>query len=191
MTGVLGLGPSDAALPTAPLKDDPEVQRQRAARRRWKAVAEILRRWDPIGIEPGGVGPIDEYDGYVPLLVEMVERGCTAEMLAQRLGEIGAAMMGLASDAARDARIASEIVSSVLEPHSRRVGRKPHKPGRSHDEGSYTCPSCGETIVVPLDASAGTDQRYVEDCPVCCNPNVLHVELSEDEEPPRIWAEAE
>jgi hypothetical protein len=40
------------------------------------------------------------------------------------------------------------------------------------DEASYTCGSCGEEIVVPLDASAGVHQSYVEDCPVCCSPNV-------------------
>ena len=45
------------------------------------------------------------------------------------------------------------------------------------DEGSYVCDSCGERIVVPIDWSAGTRQTYVEDCPVCCNPNVLHVQL--------------
>ncbi|MEC8253352.1 MAG: CPXCG motif-containing cysteine-rich protein, partial [Planctomycetota bacterium] len=27
----------------------------------------------------------------------------------------------------------------------------------------------------------GSRQSYVEDCPVCCNPNVIHVELDEDE----------
>ena len=46
------------------------------------------------------------------------------------------------------------------------------------DEASYTCTACGEEIVVPIDASAGSRQEYVEDCPVCCRPNVLTVELS-------------
>jgi hypothetical protein len=48
------------------------------------------------------------------------------------------------------------------------------------DEASYTCDSCGEEIVVPIDLSAGTSQEYVEDCPVCCLPNVIHVEVEED-----------
>ena len=43
------------------------------------------------------------------------------------------------------------------------------------DEASYTCDACGEEIVVPIDLSAGTSQEYVEDCPVCCRPNVIHV----------------
>src|SRR5262249_61039623 len=48
------------------------------------------------------------------------------------------------------------------------------------DEASYTCDSCGEEIVVPIALSAGTSQEYVEDCPVCCRPNVIHVEVEED-----------
>ena len=48
------------------------------------------------------------------------------------------------------------------------------------DEASYICNSCGEEIVVPLDYSAGRLQEYVEDCPVCCNPNVIFVEYEQD-----------
>lgn len=47
-------------------------------------------------------------------------------------------------------------------------------------EGDYACPSCGERIVVPLDVVAGAAQEYVEDCPVCCSPNVLCVHFDED-----------
>jgi hypothetical protein len=43
------------------------------------------------------------------------------------------------------------------------------------DEASYTCDSCGEGVVVPIDLSAGTSQQYVEACPDCCRPNVIHV----------------
>jgi hypothetical protein len=57
-------------------------------------------------------------------------------------------------------------------------------------EASYVCDSCGERIVVPIDLSAGSRQRYVEDCPVCCNPNVVHVQLDEYGTP-SVWAEAE
>lgn len=51
---------------------------------------------------------------------------------------------------------------------------------RADDEGAYVCDSCGETIVIPLDASAGRLQRYVEDCPVCCAPNEITVEFDEE-----------
>jgi hypothetical protein len=62
---------------------------------------------------------------------------------------------------------------------------------RGTDEGAYVCPTCGERIVIPLDVSGGEEQRYVEDCPVCCNPNVIHVKFFGEGEPPRVWAEAE
>ena len=58
-----------------------------------------------------------------------------------------------------------------------------------NDEASYVCDGCGEEIVVPIDPSAGARQEYVEDCPVCCRPNVVHVELRDGE--PRAWAEPE
>jgi hypothetical protein len=48
------------------------------------------------------------------------------------------------------------------------------------DEASYVCDSCGEAIVLPIDLTAGTDQEYVEDCPVCCRPNVIHIKVDED-----------
>ncbi|MBX7072823.1 MAG: CPXCG motif-containing cysteine-rich protein [Pirellulales bacterium] len=57
-------------------------------------------------------------------------------------------------------------------------------------EASYICDACGEEIVVPLDLTAGTSQSYVEDCPICCRPNLIHVEVDDDGDA-RIWAEAE
>ena len=41
---------------------------------------------------------------------------------------------------------------------------------------------------MPIDLSAGTSQEYIEDCPVCCRPNVIHVEIDEDGDV-RVWAE--
>ena len=58
------------------------------------------------------------------------------------------------------------------------------------DEATYICTACGEEIVVPVDLSAGDSQEYIEDCPVCCRPNLIHVELDEDGEA-RVWVEAE
>ena len=45
------------------------------------------------------------------------------------------------------------------------------------DETSYVCGSCGETVVVPVDISAGNLQTYVEDCPVCCRANIIYLEI--------------
>jgi hypothetical protein len=58
------------------------------------------------------------------------------------------------------------------------------------DEASYFCDSCGEEIVIPLDPSAGSSQEYVEDCPVCCHPNAIHLEIDENGQA-RAWAESE
>jgi transcription elongation factor Elf1 len=59
---------------------------------------------------------------------------------------------------------------------------------RADGEGRYTCPSCGEEVVVPIDVHAGEEQEYVEDCPVCCVPLLLRVRVHEDGS---IWVGAE
>jgi hypothetical protein len=48
------------------------------------------------------------------------------------------------------------------------------------DESSYICDACGEEIVIPVDLTAGTNQEYVEDCPVCCHSCIIHVVLNRD-----------
>jgi hypothetical protein len=56
---------------------------------------------------------------------------------------------------------------------------------------NYFCDSCGEEIAVPSSRlSAGSEREYVEDCPVCCTPNVIHVEVDEDGDV-RVWAARE
>ena len=39
----------------------------------------------------------------------------------------------------------------------------------------YVCAGCGEWNETTVDESAGRRQRYVEDCQVCCKPNLLRV----------------
>jgi hypothetical protein len=60
-----------------------------------------------------------------------------------------------------------------------------------HDEASYVCDGCGEEIVIPVDPSAGMSQEFVEDCPVCCQPNIVRVEIDEDTGDVRASAERE
>lgn len=69
--------------------------------------------------------------------------------------------------------------------------KRRRKRSRPADEGSYICPTCGERIVIPLDRSQGEVQEYGEDCPVCCNPNLIRLEFGDGEDAPRVWAEAE
>lgn len=70
------------------------------------------------------------------------------------------------------------------------MGMKPKRQRQPKEEASYVCDACGEEIVIPVDLSAGESQEYVEDCPVCCRPNVVRVEIDEDGGV-RVWAEAE
>ncbi len=44
------------------------------------------------------------------------------------------------------------------------------------EEARISCPYCGEGFEVVIDPSGGS-QEYVEDCPVCCNPIVLTVQI--------------
>lgn len=39
----------------------------------------------------------------------------------------------------------------------------------------FQCAGCGEWNETSVDSSAGMRQQYVEDCQVCCKPNVLQV----------------
>ena len=52
--------------------------------------------------------------------------------------------------------------------------------GQLNEAGGYICDHCGEEIVVPIDVTEGTTQEYVEDCPVCCNPNIIFVDIDLD-----------
>lgn len=43
------------------------------------------------------------------------------------------------------------------------------------DEQSHLCPYCGEPVEVAVDPGGPSSEMYVEDCPVCCRPWVVHV----------------
>ena len=60
----------------------------------------------------------------------------------------------------------------------------------SQKESSYICDACGEEIIIPVDLSEGVHQKYVEDCPVCCRANIIHVEI-DGEGNANLWAEPE
>jgi hypothetical protein len=42
-------------------------------------------------------------------------------------------------------------------------------------DAGFQCAGCGEWNETVVDESAGGRQQYVEDCQVCCKPNVLDV----------------
>jgi hypothetical protein len=37
----------------------------------------------------------------------------------------------------------------------------------------YVCPWCLDSALTWPDPGAGDRQQYIEDCPLCCHPNVL------------------
>jgi Cysteine-rich CPXCG len=39
----------------------------------------------------------------------------------------------------------------------------------------FRCAGCGEWNETVVDVSAGSRQSYVEDCQICCKPNVLAI----------------
>jgi hypothetical protein len=48
-------------------------------------------------------------------------------------------------------------------------------------EGSLQqCPYCGEEVEVDVEALGASSESYVEDCPVCCRPWVVHVTRDEE-----------
>jgi len=58
-------------------------------------------------------------------------------------------------------------------------------------ESGFQCASCGKWNVTSVDESAGRSQPYVEDCQVCCKPNVLRVEYDNASQEFFIAAELE
>ena len=49
------------------------------------------------------------------------------------------------------------------------------------EESSSICPYCGEPVEVSADPTGPSSETYVEDCPVCCRPWVVHVSREGEE----------
>ena len=47
--------------------------------------------------------------------------------------------------------------------------------GTVDTDAMVVCTYCGEPVDIALDPAGGTDQRYEEDCEVCCQPWQVHV----------------
>jgi hypothetical protein len=58
-------------------------------------------------------------------------------------------------------------------------------------DAGFQCASCGEWNETTVDHSAGRTQSYVEDCQICCKPNVLRAEYDQAAEEYVITAQAE
>jgi hypothetical protein len=55
----------------------------------------------------------------------------------------------------------------------------------------FQCAGCGEWNETMVDESAGKQQQYVEDCQVCCKPNLLSISWDGTSEEFVISAELE
>jgi hypothetical protein len=55
----------------------------------------------------------------------------------------------------------------------------------------YACAFCGEINTIFVDLSAGRSQSYVEDCQVCCRPNLLALQVDEETLAVDIFADCE
>jgi Cysteine-rich CPXCG len=58
-------------------------------------------------------------------------------------------------------------------------------------KAGFQCAGCGEWNETTVDESAGSRQSYIEDCQVCCHPNVLRAEYDLELEQFLIAAELE
>lgn len=59
------------------------------------------------------------------------------------------------------------------------------------DNVGFVCAGCGEWNESFVDASGGLRQSYVEDCQVCCKPNVLRIAWDARRETYKMDAELE
>lgn len=52
--------------------------------------------------------------------------------------------------------------------------------GTADTEATVQCPYCAEAVSIAVDPGSGATQRYVEDCPVCCQPWQVFVHYEAD-----------
>lgn len=50
------------------------------------------------------------------------------------------------------------------------------------EEATVHCPYCAEALVIDIDCSV-PEQRYIEDCQVCCRPISVSVVVGSDGDP--------
>lgn len=55
----------------------------------------------------------------------------------------------------------------------------------------FQCAGCGEWNHTTVDETVGRNQNYVEDCQICCKPNVLQVQWDQQSQEFLIRAELE
>lgn len=51
------------------------------------------------------------------------------------------------------------------------------------------CPFCGETSPVEIDEGGGERQEFVDECPVCCHPLLVHIAPDVTGQDLEVWCE--
>lgn len=44
----------------------------------------------------------------------------------------------------------------------------------------YICQWCGRNVEISIDPAGGRTQEWIEDCEMCCRPNVLNITVGTD-----------
>jgi hypothetical protein len=86
---------------------------KRDASTKIRLVEGVLRRWDPVGVQPGRFAPADEYDTYAPQIVSLVESGCSADALVAHLEHLSIETMGVGSNLRASTKFAAEIIRTL------------------------------------------------------------------------------
>lgn len=73
----------------------------------------LLKDWDPLIIN--GYGPSDEYDGYIPGIVHLLENNCTVEELERHLAWIEKEEMGVPEVSQRISQAAKNLIACWKE----------------------------------------------------------------------------
>jgi hypothetical protein len=59
------------------------------------------------------------------------------------------------------------------------------------NDAEFICAYCGQINNTFVDLSSGWRQSYVEDCQVCCQPNILYISIDEENLDIEIHSERE
>ena len=105
--------------------------------------------------------------------------------MAYRSGYVGNAR----EDVAAGARLARPAALHMLEEAGSWTRTNATTRAAAETEQELSCPYCGETVEITVDPTGGAQQEYVEDCPVCCQPWQVHVEVDSDGRV-HVWADA-
>ena len=47
-------------------------------------------------------------------------------------------------------------------------------------EAGFQCAGCGEWNEITIDDGGGPSQQYIEDCQICCKPNLLKINFDRE-----------